>query len=98
MQRRLALARLLLGRPGLLLLDEPYNNFDTQGIELVHDMIRSTGARGGAALVVLHDRRQGAHLLDRIVELGRGALLSDRRPDAVAAPSLAMAGLPGMTA
>lgn len=73
MQRRLALARLVLANPRLLLLDEPYNNFDADGIELVNDVIREARDEGGAALVVLHDRRQGEHLLDRIVELVRGA-------------------------
>ncbi|HSA54286.1 MAG TPA: heme ABC exporter ATP-binding protein CcmA [Gemmatimonadaceae bacterium] len=73
MQRRLALARLVLAGPRLLLLDEPYNNFDADGIELVNDVIRDARDSGGAALVVLHDRRQGEHLLDRVVELVRGA-------------------------
>ncbi|MEA3246608.1 MAG: heme ABC exporter ATP-binding protein CcmA [Gemmatimonadota bacterium] len=55
MLRRLSLARLLVHRPRLLLLDEPYNNFDAQGIGLVNDVIRDTLAVGGAALVVVHD-------------------------------------------
>jgi heme exporter protein A len=75
MQRRLALARLVLGVPRLLLLDEPYNNFDTQGIELVNHVIREARDRGGSALVVLHDRRQGEHVLDRVIELGRGVIV-----------------------
>ena len=75
MQRRLALARLILGTPGLLLLDEPYNNFDPQGIDLVNEVIQDARNGGGAALVVLHDRRQGERVLDRIVELGRGAVI-----------------------
>ena len=75
MQRRLALARLMLGNPDLLLLDEPYNNFDPQGIELVNEVIQDARARGGAALVVLHDKRQGERVLDRIVELGRGVVI-----------------------
>jgi heme exporter protein A len=75
MQRRLALARLMLGVPRLLLLDEPYNNFDTQGIELVNHVIRDARDRGGSALVVLHDRRQGEHVLDRVIELGRGVIV-----------------------
>jgi heme exporter protein A len=75
MQRRLALARLVLGNPRLLLLDEPYNNFDAQGIELVNTVIREARTNGGSALVVLHDRRQGDQVLDRVVELGRGIVL-----------------------
>jgi len=55
MLRRLSLARVLVQAPRLLLLDEPYNNFDAQGIALVNDVIRETLARGGSALVVVHD-------------------------------------------
>lgn len=55
MLRRLSLARVLVHAPRLLLLDEPYNNFDVDGISLVNDTIRDTIARGGAALVVVHD-------------------------------------------
>jgi heme exporter protein A len=88
MQRRLALARLILAAPMLLLLDEPYNNFDPAGIALVNDVIRSARAAGGAALVVLHDHRQGEHVLDRRIELERGAL---RAPgDAVERPGLGL--------
>ena len=75
MQRRLALARLILGAPRLLLLDEPYNNFDPAGIELVNTVIQEARTNGGSALVVLHDRRQGEHVLDRVVELGRGVVI-----------------------
>lgn len=91
MQRRLALARLLLSGPRLLLLDEPYNNFDAAGIELVNDVIRDARDRGGAALVVLHDRRQGDHLLDRVVELVRGATVEPAEEAVPAQPALRMA-------
>jgi heme exporter protein A len=75
MQRRLALARLILGSPRLLLLDEPYNNFDPQGIELVNEVIEEARRGGGSAFVVLHDQRQGERVLDRVIELNRGALV-----------------------
>jgi heme exporter protein A len=86
MQRRLALARLLLSRPRLLLLDEPYNNFDPQGIELVNGIVREVCEGGGAALIVVHDRRQGEAVAGRFVELGQGVVVSDMavgaRPEA----------------
>lgn len=91
MQRRVALARLLLSGPRLLLLDEPYNNFDADGIELVNDVIREARDRDGAALVVLHDRRQGEHLLDRVVELVRGAAAEPFEGARPAQPALRMA-------
>ena len=77
MQRRLALGRLILGAPRVLLLDEPYNNFDPQGIELVNDVIEDVRSVGGSALVVLHDQRQGERVLDRVIELNRGALVGN---------------------
>lgn len=87
MSRRLALGRLLLARPRLLLLDEPYNNFDAAGITLVNEVITETCQRGGAAIVVVHDRRQAEHLIDRDVVLARGAIvqqvLEESEPDDV---------------
>ncbi|HEX6315668.1 MAG TPA: heme ABC exporter ATP-binding protein CcmA [Gemmatimonadaceae bacterium] len=92
MQRRLALARLILGAPRVLLLDEPYNNFDPQGIELVNEVIQEARARGGSALVVLHDRRQGERVLDRTIELGRGVVVSTGGPTKrPLAPAIGMA-------
>ena len=91
MQRRLALARLVLASPRLLLLDEPYNNFDADGIELVNTVIRDARDHGGAALVVLHDRRQGEQLLDRVVELVRGAAVEPVEDERSAPPALRVA-------
>ncbi len=81
MSRRLALGRLLLARPRLLLLDEPYNNFDAAGIGLVNEVITETCQRGGAAIVVVHDRRQAEHLIDRDIVLARGALVPQLATD-----------------
>lgn len=55
MQRRLALGRLLLQQPKLLLLDEPFNTLDSDGVALVSSLIAGTRERGGAVVVVLHD-------------------------------------------
>src|SRR5690349_9992079 len=55
MQRRLAIARLRIQAPPLLLLDEPYNSIDSEGVQLVNDLIASTRRAGGAALVVVHE-------------------------------------------
>lgn len=74
MQRRLSLARLLLQRPRLLLLDEPYNNFDPAGIALVNDVVREVRREGGAAMIVLHDRHSAGDLLDRVATLRQGVV------------------------
>jgi ABC-type transport system involved in cytochrome c biogenesis ATPase subunit len=55
MQRRLALARVILQDAPLLLLDEPFNTLDADGAAIVNGLIASTRERGGAVIVVLHD-------------------------------------------
>lgn len=75
MQRRVALARLLLLRPRLVLLDEPYSSFDAAGIEIVNDYLREHRDQGGAAVVATHDLDRGRGVLDRVVELAAGKVL-----------------------
>jgi len=74
MQRRLAIARLILVRPRLLLLDEPYSNLDAAGIELMNSLIVDWVAEGVAALVVLHELAPTASILDRTVTLVDGRI------------------------
>jgi len=62
---RLALARLILARPDIILLDEPTNNLDADGRQAVADLLR---AWRGAAIVVSHDRAL-LREMDAIVEL-----------------------------
>jgi heme exporter protein A len=73
MRRRVALARLILRRPRLLLLDEPFNSLDATGVAVVDTLIRETVRAGGSALVVTHDlgRTPGAGY-DRVLALDAG--------------------------
>lgn len=75
MQRRLALARMLLGAPRVLLLDEPYSNLDVAGIALMNTVLREQVAKGGSALVVLHELAPATGTLDRTVTLGNGRIV-----------------------
>jgi heme exporter protein A len=79
MQRRLGLARLLLRRPRLLLLDEPYSNLDAAGIELMNEVIVEKVRQGGAALVVLHELAPAAGMLDRTVTIVDGRVAQNER-------------------
>ncbi|MFN0098450.1 MAG: heme ABC exporter ATP-binding protein CcmA [Gemmatimonadaceae bacterium] len=72
MQRRLALARLLLREPVVLLLDEPYSNLDSTGIALMNEVLREARTRGAAALVVLHETAPAAGMLTRVMHLRDG--------------------------
>jgi heme exporter protein A len=87
MQRRLALARLVLGKPRVLLLDEPYSNLDTAGIALMNELIRESVRGGGAALVVVHELAPVVGILDRTIGIrdGRVAMESSVEASLIAA-------------
>ena len=72
MQRRLALARLIMRRSRVLLLDEPYSNLDEAGVEVMNSVIRDVVSRGGAALLALHELAPARGILDRTLVLADG--------------------------
>lgn len=72
MQRRLALARLIMRNSKVLLLDEPYSNLDEEGVELMNSVIRDIIGAGGAALLALHELAPARGILDRTVKLVDG--------------------------
>jgi heme exporter protein A len=72
MERRLAVARMLLAKPRLLLLDEPYSNLDAEGIAMMSGIITEAVRNGGAALVVLHELAPAAGILGRTITLRDG--------------------------
>ena len=74
MQRRLALARLILRAPRVLLLDEPYSNLDAGGVELMNSIILGLVQAGGAALVVLHELAPAKAMLGRTLTLVEGRI------------------------
>lgn len=86
MQRRLAIARLALVRPRLLLLDEPYSNLDAGGVDLMNSLISDWVEDGAGALVVLHELTPAAAVLDRTVTLVNGRIVAP----AVSTPSSAV--------
>jgi heme exporter protein A len=96
MLRRLSLARLLVHAPRLLLLDEPYNNFDAQGIALLNDVIRGTVAAGGSALIVVHDVASAMPVVDHWFALRDGRVeASSARDVSAAAPAEPLAAVGG---
>ncbi len=81
MRRRLALARLLLRPPRLLLLDEPYASFDVDGIQLVNLFAARVAAEGGAVVIATHELARARGLIDRTVRIVDGRLV-DRDAEA----------------
>ncbi|GGI53423.1 ATP-binding cassette domain-containing protein [Oxalicibacterium solurbis] len=73
MQKRVALARALVGAPDVLLLDEPTNHLDFTSILWLEGLLRDFR---GSVLFITHDRRFLDNVATRIIELDRGRLLS----------------------
>lgn len=74
MQRRLALARLRLIAPDLLLLDEPYSSLDPEGTELVTALMADTRSKGGATILITHDIGRATRAADRVLSLDDGRI------------------------
>ena len=83
MLQRLALARALLARPSLLLLDEPFTGLDRTGAAALAAALARAKETGAILVVVTHDLEAIADITDHVVVLRRGRLAhEDRRPDA----------------
>ncbi len=74
MAQRLSLARALVVRPELLLLDEPFTALDRHGRALLQRVLDQERARGAAILVVSHELETLAAVSDRIALLDRGVI------------------------
>jgi ABC-2 type transport system ATP-binding protein len=83
MRQRLALAAALLGDPAVLILDEPANGLDPQGIRWLRGFLRSFAAQDRAVLVSSHLLAEMAQLADDVVVIGRGRAIRQGRVDEV---------------
>ncbi|MFJ8621566.1 ABC transporter ATP-binding protein [Kitasatospora sp. NPDC093550] len=77
MRQRLGVAAALLGDPAVLLLDEPVNGLDPEGIRWIRTTLRALAAEGRAVLVSSHLMSEMALTADHLVVIGRGRLLAD---------------------
>ncbi|MFH0178393.1 ATP-binding cassette domain-containing protein [Streptomyces cacaoi] len=77
MRQRLGIAAALLGDPGAVLLDEPSNGLDPEGIVWIRALLRRLAAEGRTVLVSSHLMNETASFADHLVVLGRGRLLAD---------------------
>jgi lipoprotein-releasing system ATP-binding protein len=73
-QQRVAVARALMNRPGLVLADEPTGNLDTRTAERLHDELRRLASMHEQAFVVVTHNPALAALADRVLELRDGRL------------------------
>ena len=75
MRQRLGLAATLLGDPQVLILDEPANGLDPQGIRWLRDFLRGMAAEGRTVLVSSHVLAEVAQTVDDVVVIHRGKLV-----------------------
>jgi ABC-2 type transport system ATP-binding protein len=86
MRQRLGLAAALLGDPAVLVLDEPANGLDPQGIRWLRDLLRALAAEGRAVLVSSHLLAEVAQTVDDVVVISRGRTVAQAPlPDLLAA-------------
>ncbi|MYU23099.1 ATP-binding cassette domain-containing protein [Streptomyces sp. SID8352] len=77
MRQRLGMAAALLGDPEVVMLDEPSNGLDPEGIVWIRELLRRLAAEGRTVLVSSHLMNETASFADHLVILGRGSLLAD---------------------
>ncbi len=77
MAQRLGVAAALLGDPAVLLLDEPVNGLDPEGIRWIRDLLKSLAAQGRTVFVSSHLISEMALTAERLVVIGQGRLLAD---------------------
>jgi ABC-2 type transport system ATP-binding protein len=88
MRQRLGIAAALLGDPPALMLDEPFNGMDPEGIRWLRGFLRALAAQGRAVLVSSHLMTELQDTADHLVVAGRGRVIADGRvKDLIAAAS-----------
>jgi ABC-2 type transport system ATP-binding protein len=76
MAQRLGIAAALLGDPPVLLLDEPVNGLDPEGIRWIRHLLKNLAARGRTVLISSHLISEVAQTADDLVVIGQGRLLA----------------------
>jgi ABC-2 type transport system ATP-binding protein len=76
MGQRLGLAAALLGDPDTLILDEPANGLDPQGIQWIRELLKGFAATGRSVFVSSHLLSEMALMADQLVVIGRGRLIA----------------------
>jgi ABC-2 type transport system ATP-binding protein len=77
MAQRLGIAAALLGDPGTLILDEPLNGLDPDGVRWVRTLLRSLAEEGRTVLLSSHLMSEMQLTADHVIVIGRGRLVAD---------------------
>lgn len=74
MKQRLGIACAIMENPDIIILDEPVNALDENGIELVRDILREQKERGALIILACHDKEELRYLSDEIFEIYEGKI------------------------
>ncbi|MEV8250510.1 ABC transporter ATP-binding protein [Microbacterium sp. NPDC076768] len=86
MGQRLGIASALLGNPHTLILDEPVNGLDPEGVRWVREFVRYAASEGRTVLLSSHLMSEMSQTADHVIVMGRGKVLADAAlPDLVRA-------------
>jgi ABC-2 type transport system ATP-binding protein len=85
MGQRLGVAAAMLGNPQVLLLDEPVNGLDPEGVLWIRNLMKQLAAEGRTILVSSHLMNEMAVTADHLIVIGRGKLLADAPTEEVIA-------------
>lgn len=88
MRQRVGLAAALMGNPDTVLLDEPFNGLDIDGIHWLRRTIRELAKKGKAILISSHLLSEVQELADRIIVLAQGKLIADMKMEELQRKSL----------
>ena len=77
MGQRLGIAAALLGDPGTVILDEPVNGLDTEGIRWIRSLLQGLAAEGRTVFVSSHLMSEMAMTAQHLIVIGRGRLIAD---------------------
>ena len=77
MKQRLGIASVMLGDPKVVILDEPANGLDPEGIRWIREMLKHLASQGRAVLVSSHLLSEMALIADDLIVIGKGRLITE---------------------
>ena len=77
MRQRLNIAQAIFEKPDIILLDEPTNALDSEGVELIYNLIREEKARGAIVLIASHHKEDFKSVCDKVLQVREGQLIEN---------------------
>ncbi|MEE0036607.1 MAG: ATP-binding cassette domain-containing protein [Coprococcus sp.] len=75
MRQRLGIAAAIMGEPDIILLDEPINAIDAEGVSDIRDLIRGLRDEGRVIIIACHDKEEMEYMADEIIYLKSGKIV-----------------------